>query len=45
VLDADNYICVPVPFLRKQVGALKTLGVAESWLYQDLFGTADSTSE
>jgi nitric oxide dioxygenase len=37
--DADYYICGPIPFMRMQVQALKALGVAESRLHYEVFGT------
>jgi nitric oxide dioxygenase len=37
--DADYYICGPIPFMRMQVQALKALGVPESRLHYEVFGT------
>jgi nitric oxide dioxygenase len=37
--DADYYICGPMPFMRMQVQALKSLGVPESRLHYEVFGT------
>ena len=37
--DADYYICGPIPFMRMQVQTLKALGVAESRLHYEVFGT------
>lgn len=39
VPDADYYICGPIPFMRMQVQALKSLGVAEDRLHYEVFGT------
>jgi nitric oxide dioxygenase len=39
VPDADYYICGPTPFMRMQVQTLKALGVAESRLHYEVFGT------
>ena len=39
VPDADYYICGPIPFMRMQVQALKSLGVAEDRLHHEVFGT------
>ncbi len=39
VPDADYYICGPIPFMRLQVQALKSLGVAEDRLHHEVFGT------
>ncbi len=37
--DADYYVCGPIPFMRMQVQTLKALGVAESRLHYEVFGT------
>jgi nitric oxide dioxygenase len=37
--DADYYICGPLPFMRQQVATLKELGVDESRLHYEVFGT------
>jgi nitric oxide dioxygenase len=37
--DADYYLCGPIPFMRVQVQALKSLGVPESRLHYEVFGT------
>lgn len=37
--NADYYICGPLPFMRMQVEALKSLGVAEARLHYEVFGT------
>jgi nitric oxide dioxygenase len=37
--DADYYICGPLPFMRMQVATLKELGVDESRLHYEVFGT------
>ncbi len=37
--DADYYICGPLPFMRLQVGALSSLGVDESRIHYEVFGT------
>jgi nitric oxide dioxygenase len=39
VPDADYYICGPMPFMRMQVQALKSLGAAEDRLHYEVFGT------
>lgn len=37
--DADYYICGPIPFMRMQVEALKGLGVNQSRIHYEVFGT------
>ena len=37
--DADYYICGPLPFMRKQVEALKEMGIDEARLHYEVFGT------
>jgi nitric oxide dioxygenase len=37
--DADYYLCGPIPFMRMQLGALKALGVDESRIHYEVFGT------
>jgi nitric oxide dioxygenase len=37
--DADYYLCGPIPFMRMQVQALKAIGVPESRLHYEVFGT------
>ena len=37
--QADYYLCGPIPFMRMQVQALRALGVAESKIHYEVFGT------
>jgi len=37
--QADYYLCGPIPFMRMQLGALRRLGVAESKIHYEVFGT------
>jgi nitric oxide dioxygenase len=36
--DADYYICGPIPFMRMQHDALKTLGIHEAQIHYEVFG-------
>jgi len=37
--DADYYICGPITFMRSQVDTLKALGVPETRIHYEVFGT------
>jgi nitric oxide dioxygenase len=37
--DADYYVCGPLPFMRQQVETLKALGIKESRVHYEVFGT------
>lgn len=37
--DADYYVCGPIPFMRSQLEALRELGVDESRVHHEVFGT------
>jgi nitric oxide dioxygenase len=37
--DADYYLCGPIPFMRAQVDTLKAIGVPESRIHYEVFGT------
>ncbi len=37
--DADYHVNGPIPFMRAQVQALKSLGVADERLHYEVFGT------
>ena len=37
--DADYYVCGPIPFMQMQVRTLKALGVPESRLHYEVFGS------
>ena len=39
VPDADYYVCGPIPFMRMQLQALRSLGVADDRLQYEVFGT------
>ena len=36
---ADYYLCGPLPFMREQLASLKALGVDESRIHHEVFGT------
>lgn len=38
--DADYYLCGPIPFMRVQLESLRQLGVPESRVHYEVFGTA-----
>jgi nitric oxide dioxygenase len=37
--NADYYLCGPIPFMRMQIDALATLGVDESRIHYEVFGS------
>ena len=39
--DADYYLCGPAPFMTAQIATLKSLGVPESRIHHELFGTGE----
>lgn len=39
VADADYYVCGPIPFMRMQVETLRALGVRETRIHYEVFGT------
>jgi nitric oxide dioxygenase len=39
--DADYYICGPAPFMTAQIATLKSLGVSDSRIHHELFGTGE----
>jgi nitric oxide dioxygenase len=39
VADADYFICGPVPFMRAQIAALQSAGIAQNRIHYEVFGS------